>query len=116
MEKLVLKLLEKAKKDQEKRLKNFKLLIELLKKENEYKESWEHKSDIKFWQDHYEKSEKGIKEYLEKVEKLCQEIETLERWQRVDWSTLSIKRRIYELKTRQNARERRKKKKSQGLK
>lgn len=116
MEKLVLKLLEKAKKDQEKKLKNFKILIELLKKENEHKENWKDKSDIKFWEEHYEKSEKGVKEYLEKLEGLCQEIGTLERWQRVDWSTVSVKRRIYELKTRQRARERRKKKKDQGLK
>lgn len=116
MERQVLKVFEKAKKDQEKRLKGLKNLIELLKKENEHKEDWHLKSDITFWEEHYEKKAKEIKIYLEKIEGLCQEIKDLERWERVDWSIFSVRRRTYELKTRQQARERRKKKKTQGLK
>lgn len=116
MEKQVLKVLEKARKDQEKRLKDFKILIELLKKENEYKEDWTLKSDVKFWEEHYEKKAEEIKIYLEKVEGLCQELKDLERWQRVDWAIFSVKRKIRGLRGKQQARERRKKKKTQGLK
>ena len=68
MERQVLKVLEKARKDQEKRLKDFKILIELLKKENEHQEDWTLKSDIKFWEELHEKKAEEIKIYLEKVE------------------------------------------------
>ena len=116
MERQVLKVLEKARKDQEKRLKDLKILIELLKKENEYKEDWTLKSDVKFWEENYEKKAEEIKIYLEKVEGLCQELKDLERWQRVDCAIFAVRSRTYELKTRQQARERREKKKTQGIK
>lgn len=117
MERQVLKVLEKARKDQEKRLKDFKIVIELLKKEiellkkeNEYKEDWTLKSDINFWEELHEKKAEEIKIYLEKVEGLCKELKDLERWQRVDWAILSVKRKIRGLKGKQQARERREKK------
>ena len=117
MERQVLKVLEKARKDQEKRLKDFEILIELLKKENEYQEAWEDwtlKSEIKFWEELHEKKAEEIKIYLEKVEGLCQELKDLERWQRVDWAILSVKRKTRGLKGKQQARERREKKKGKA--